>query len=228
MKKAKTSKTKRIHYLFILDESGSMAALREETINAVNTQLEEIKKASRKNDIETLATVLCFDSGNGTRYNFLCKNHNVGKVAVITKEQYKPNGMTPLFDAIGKGIDTVLSYLEAGSDDEKVLVNIFTDGQENSSKEYSHAAITQRIKELSKDGKWLFTFIGCGDITAVKQFSVSIGIDFSNVANYDGTKAGFQNVMRGMSCATTAFYASTAAGLDNSKDFFGKAKDETK
>ena len=60
----------------------------------------------------------------------------------MTTDEYDPMGMTALLDAIGITIDSVGKRLSETPEDErpeKVIIAITTDGEENSSREYTKA-----------------------------------------------------------------------------------------
>lgn len=215
-------KKTKIHYLFILDESGSMQAVHDETINSVNEQLAIIRKTAKKTKSQISTTIMGFDAGpEGTRYNYIMRDVPVSRLKNITKEQYKPSGYTPLYDAIFMGTTELMNYPACGG--EKVLVNIFTDGQENSSKIHTISSVRARIEFLTAQG-WVFSFMGTGTLDTVKAFSCQIGIHFSNTAAYSGNSEDYKNSMTCMNSATQNFIMRASAGLDTSKDFYGTSK----
>ena len=55
--------------------------------------------------------------------------------------EYSCAGMTPLYDAAGRGIG-VLDEGTAGKDAAKAILVVVTDGMENDSKEFNDAKIT--------------------------------------------------------------------------------------
>ena len=57
---------------------------------------------------------------------------------------YRPGGGTPLYDAIGKGISKVNAQIEDG---DHVLVTIITDGEENSSEEWTLKMVRSMIEK---------------------------------------------------------------------------------
>lgn len=102
-----------------------------------------------------------------------------GNWTEVTDDEVSPRGMTPLFDAINRTI----SLAERDNPDKAVIV-IMTDGQENSSKEVTHAGAKAALDRAEKRG-WEVVFLGAefanfGDADAVgvssnKQMAVSAG-----------------------------------------------------
>ena len=118
-------KTKRVHNLIIVDESGSMEVIRKQAFVGMNETLQTVRKMQEKfPDQEQFVTLLTFDTGHTTW-------HYDNLPAVQTKDldwkAYRPGGGTPLYDAIGKGISKTNAQIEDG---DHVLVTIITDGEE--------------------------------------------------------------------------------------------------
>ncbi len=77
-------------------------------------------------------------------------------------DNYRPDHMTPLYDAVG----TTLAATEGRvtGDKDGVIFTVMTDGMENASKEYGLEQIVAMIERLKKRG-WKFMFLGA-DIDA--------------------------------------------------------------
>ena len=67
---------------------------------------------------------------------------------------------------------------------------IITDGQENSSKEYSKAQIKKKISDKQEKYDWEFIFLGA-NIDAASE-AESIGIQRSNAVKYQNNSEGVQ------------------------------------
>lgn len=132
----------------LLDETGSMQSRRIETIVAVNNYFETLRDEKAK------VTFATFDTGQGV--NFRNINIPAKKLVDLDETTYKPNALTPLYDAIGKMIGEMQSQVEDG---DKVLITIITDGEENSSREFDLTKVRQLISKYEKDG-WAFSYIG--------------------------------------------------------------------
>lgn len=169
-------KNKNTDIVFILDRSGSMAVVEDETIKGYNDFL----KKERKNEGKVLVTTVLFDDC----YEVLYSRENINQVKKLTNQEYYARGCTALMDAIGKTIVTMDKEI---NDDNRVLVVIMTDGLENASKEYNRELVKKMIK---KHKKWEFVFLGA-NIDSYAEGS-SIGIAKSKIANFrqDGKSVG--------------------------------------
>ena len=158
---------------FILDETGSMQSVKSQTISGFNEYIETLQKD--KTFKKAKYTLTKFNSG---KIEIVHAGVEIGKVALLSDATYQPINTTPLYDAIGRTIQSIKSK---GS----VLMVIQTDGQENSSVEFSQRSIFDLITEKKKKG-WTFAFLGA-DMDAYAASS-AIGIARGNTANYTGAK----------------------------------------
>lgn len=178
-------KTK-VFNLIILDESGSMSCIERQALNGLNETLQTIRRAQDKfPEQEQLVSIVPFESGN---IRLLRDKVSIKEVNDLRPDEYNPGACTPLFDAIGFGINSIRKQV---TDDDSVLVTIITDGEENSSQEYSGKAIATIIDELKKKG-WMFTYIGANQ----DAVSVAMTINITNALNFvqddEGTKEMFE------------------------------------
>jgi len=164
----------------ILDRSGSMSSIMNDSIGGFNTFLKQQKELPDKATI----TVALFDD----KYELLYDNVDIKKTKDITSKEWYPRGVTALYDAIGKTINNVkANHNELGVEaPAKVLVCIVTDGYENASKEYKLNDIEKLIKKCEKDD-WNFMYLAANqDAFAVgKSFGVSAGNTYNYTADKD-------------------------------------------
>lgn len=202
-----------IHALTIIDKSGSMMSFRSRTIEGINSNIATLKKEVDENT-EILNTTLQFSSignnwhslSNDKELNFVFTRIGcpVGSVEDITEKDYSPAGGTPLLDAIGLGIEKIKEFHgdKLRDDNISVIVTIITDGEENSSTLYNRSEIKKMIEHFEADGKWTFTFIGCGSFENVSNTSAQLGINCSNTIAYDASEEG---TCQAFACASTSY-----------------------
>ena len=160
-----------VYNVIILDKSGSMTSIAREAIDGVNETIGSIKSAQEKNpDQRHLVTLVAFC---GCEQKVIYDNVPVDQANLLTDRDYRPCCMTPLYDAIGSTI-TRVHALKSHVEDSLSLVTIITDGYENSSREFSLAAIRSLIESYKEQG-WQFTYIGADH--DVEQVSFSLHID---------------------------------------------------
>lgn len=195
---------------FILDKSGSMGSVREATISGFNEYVGTLKRDGKSHYEFTLTL---FD----TEVTMPVKGASIKKVPDLVASEYVPDGMTALYDAVCRTIKKVKAYKG-----DKVLCVIMTDGQENSSKEYTQDTMKALIKEKEKEGNWTFVFLGANQdsYANAQQF----GMKTMNVSNYNATPDGIKKAMRSVASNTVAYAAS--AGL-STQEFFTRDDQES-
>lgn len=208
--KSKKSTTVTVHVADVLDASGSMNGEKfNAALSGINIGIANLK--SDTNPIEYTYT-LCDFSDSVLFPQLLKPIIDVRKVSGATR------GSTALFDAIGK---TVEKISEAVGPNDKVLINIYTDGQENASRTFRAGQISNIIEDLSSKG-WTFTFIGTDADVAYAQSMLKF--DSSNTLVYDGTATGLEASMIKTNSARVNYSNKVSKGEDVSKGFFKDIK----
>lgn len=231
--KAKKPSKKVINYtssqiFFILDMSGSMHSVWEDTIGGFNAFLEEQKVCT----IPTTLTLVLFDD----QYDVLYNNVPINQVEPLTRQTYRPRGSTALYDAIGKTI----AFNRDETEGQKTVLSILTDGAENGSKEYNHTSVKQMIEEV-QNKNWEVLFVGANIDAAV--VGGGMGVHLSKTASFHASGKGVQDVMksaayasnvsRGMSYdwmeasgAAATYSAGAASGLNMNNVYASVSKGE--
>jgi uncharacterized protein YegL len=163
--------------VFILDKSGSMDGLEADTIGGYNSVLSKQKDEEG----ECIITTVLFDN----HYELLHDRIDIRAVKPITRAEYFVGGSTALLDAIGITVNKISSAQEHTDEDyraEKVMFVIVTDGEENSSREFSSEKVKALIERKKAESGWEFIFLGA-NIDAVST-ARSFGIAPSRAANY--------------------------------------------
>jgi uncharacterized protein YegL len=215
-------KNKKTIYHFVVDQSGSMSGSEGPTIEGFNSQIKTLQQLKAEfPDNEYVVSVTFFED----EVMDLIKFAPIEEINMLTRESYKPGGLTALLDGIGKSIDAIrLKYdQEIQNDEASVVVVILTDGGENASKCYTRYVIGEKIKELDATGKWTFSFLGAG-LDAV-QVSHNMNIRRENIMSYD--KSNMSGLMGDMSASIRAYEHEKSAG-NLKKDLFDIFEDKDK
>lgn len=171
-------KTK-IFNLIILDESGSMQCIKTAAVNSVNETIQTIRAAEKKHeDQEHYVSFVTFNNDVKT----ICDCVPVADVRELSEENYSPDCCTALYDAMGMSVNALRKKI--GKED-KVLVTVVTDGEENASREYSGKAVKSLIDEMKSAG-WVFAYIGANHDVEAAAGDISI----TNVMRFETTTAG--------------------------------------
>ncbi len=191
-------KKNKAELVFIVDRSGSMEGIASDMQGSIKSVLSDQKK-DYKGEINV--TFVRFDS----KYEEMFSGTPIKD---ISEDDLKisPRGSTALLDAMGQTFSTFKTrFLETDKKDrpERVLFLIITDGQENSSKEYTRDKVFDTIKTLEKDYNWGFSFIGANQ-DAIKEGG-NLGVRSGMSLTYGANAVGVQNMTRSVSDFTTCY-----------------------
>ena len=178
--------------VFILDKSGSMGGLETDTIGGYNSMLAKQQEVEGECHI----TTVLFDNN----YELLHDRIDIKAVSPISEKEYQVGGSTALLDAIGRTIHKISNAQKHTADDyraEKVMFVIITDGEENSSREYSAERIKAQIERQKEKYGWEFVFLGA-NIDAIETAG-RFGISADRAQNYHSDSEGIELNFRVMS-----------------------------
>lgn len=192
------SKKNLTELVFILDKSGSMGGLVDDTIGGYNAMLEKQQAVEG----ECRITTALFDH----TYELLHDRLDLKAVRPITTSEYCVGGSTALLDAIGITIHKIVNIQKHTAEEyraEKVIFIIITDGQENASRSYSSGMIKEQIECQKTKYGWEFIFLGA-NIDAVHTAS-TFGIGADRAADYLADSEGVSLHYATMSGAIAEF-----------------------
>ena len=187
--------------VFILDQSGSMSGLEDDTIGGFNAMIQKQKAEPG----EAFVSTVLFDNESIVLHDRV----DIQRVAPMTREDYWVRGCTALLDAVGGAIHhigNVHKYAREEDRPEKTLFVITTDGMENASRKYSYGRLKGMIERQKEKYGWEFIFLGA-NIDAAKE-AARFGIGADHAANYHadtlGTAVIYEAVNEAVCCARSA------------------------
>ena len=189
---------KRIY--FLLDETGSMGAVTEQSIAGFNQYV--------KDQVGPRGVRMSLITFNSLAIKTQFSDTKPKDVKPLTLADYRPDHTTPLYDAMLYAID--LAKSEQQAKDEVVIV-VLTDGQENASvKCRDLRTVSDAIIERQKAG-WLFVYMGANqDAWAVGG---SLGIPKGMTLTYDAARP--EEAFRQASIGTRAYLSGNEAVTTN-------------
>jgi uncharacterized protein YegL len=165
------------HLVLVVDRSGSMQAVEADMNGGIRKFIEEQAAVPKRTTLSV--------------YQFDTEHDEVRAFAPLTSDvlagwSLVPRGGTALLDAVGTAITRTGEKLEAmpeGQRPGEVVVEIVTDGHENSSREYTLPQIREMITRQREQYQWVFMFLGADqDAFAAGDL---MGVPIANVGNYN-------------------------------------------
>jgi uncharacterized protein YegL len=184
--------------VFIIDKSGSMSGLESDTIGGFNSNIDKQLETGEN----VLVTTVLFD----TNFSTLHDRINISKVEKMTRKDYCPGGGTALCDAVGNTVNRIKyaqQYLKEEERPNKTMFVIITDGQENSSREFSSSKVKQLITEQKQKYDWEFLFLGA-NMDAVETAN-TYGIDADRAVTYMSDIVGTTTAWNALGAITSGF-----------------------
>jgi len=175
----------RTHICMILDRTGSMESIKQDTIGGFNSYV----AAQKSLPTPATFTLVQFDSQDP--FEVIHKFTDIQMVPDLTGQTYMPRASTPLYDAVGRGINDLkasLGTLPEALRPKKIVMVIVTDGQENASREFTGAQVRKMI----------------ADASAISDSS-SLNIDASNAAFFKKSTAGSSEMWERVANRSVAF-----------------------
>lgn len=188
------------HITVILDRTGSMESIRDDTIGGFNTFL---VKQKAEPGAATL-TLVQFDSQDP--YEVIHRFKPIEDIPQLSRETYVPRASTPLLDALGHGINDLEKALYDIKEEDrpvKVVFVVVTDGQENSSREFRKDQIEKMIKEKTDKLDWQFIFLSA-DLAAIAD-AMSFGIHADKALLFGKNSKGVVGAFESLSERTSDF-----------------------
>ncbi len=188
----------KLHKVVILDGSGSMQG---DKYNNAELGVKQDYEACKKEFSDYLLVEF--------------SNYNTSVLYDFTKPlKFKPSyGGTALYDTIVQVFTTLLNTPE----DEKVLVQIFTDGEDLHSMPQSKSQAKKLIEQFNAKG-WTVTFVGTKD--DVEDIQMNLSIDSTNTLVHDNTAKGVKMSFETYTIATSTFTKNVAEGKETTRGFF--------
>jgi Mg-chelatase subunit ChlD len=195
---------KKVFVTFVLDETGSMQVCKKETIDGYNEYVKKLAQEHRN----VRFTLTQF---NANKLQVVHDAVKIGTVPEMTGETYRPDDLTPLYDAIA----TTIRRTEKKAEKDAVLFIVMTDGEENASKEHDFKSVQALIEEK---GDWTFVYLGANqDAWAV---GTKMGIAAGNTMSYAQSKTG--QTMSAMTQASCRFVTQAVESDDYKTKSFWK------
>lgn len=190
--------TDQFKIVVILDESGSMEGIRDDMIKSLNDLILEQKQIKER---PCRFTLVKFNDS----VHRIIRNKDLREIRPLTREDYRPDRCTALYDAIG---DTV-NWFRYERD---VLLVIITDGHENASKKYNLTDVKKMLEEKKDYCGWSYIYLS-DDLSKARQ-GTSLGCNVSNYStNCVREQAAFGSYISNDICGAVSQFRKKGANI---------------
>ena len=180
---------------FVLDSSGSMSKIREDTIGGFNTFLTD------QRDEPGRAAVTLYEFSDSVSRVYHGKP--LGDAPDLDEETYTPGGRTALHDAITTAVTETDAHIEkqpATVQPDTVVVVVLTDGKENAS-ETPRDRVRELVEQYRQDHDWEFLFIGANQdaVLTATRMGIEAEKSLDMAHSGEGTQAAYESTSRNIS-----------------------------
>lgn len=200
------------------DHSGSMATLARAAARTYNNEIASIKESATAGNQDVIVSVVkCGHGRQGTVHREIV-NSNITTLQPLQESAYQAEAnSTPLFDSVGELIDILSAVPDVNDPEVAFLVNIITDGEENSSRQWSGSSLAAKIKQLQATDRWTFVFrVPRGYARRLAQ----MGIPEGNILEWDQTQRGVELASRHTQAAYGEYFKQRSVGTTAVKNFY--------
>lgn len=174
-----------IDMTLLLDSSGSMQSIKADMEGALANLLTEQKQFD-----DVVVSFYYFNSPGNYHEVFVAKPIND-----VDNIVFNPEGMTALIDAWCITIDKTgkrLAKMNEKDRPSKVLFVVITDGEENSSKEFTKKQLEERIKKQEEQYNWKFQYLGANQVAS--EVAYNYGMRRGRTSSYDSSSSGIKEM----------------------------------
>jgi hypothetical protein len=162
----------------VLDRSGSMQSIRDDTIGGFDAFISEQRRLPGRCTV----SLVQFDNV----YEEVYTGRDLADVPSLT---LAPRGSTAMLDAIGRAVNATGARLAAMPEDRRpgtVIVGIMTDGLENASREFTYPMVKAVIEHQEQVYGWTFMYMGANQDAI--EVGASLGVARDRSLTYAGPK----------------------------------------
>jgi hypothetical protein len=193
-----------VEIVIVLDRSGSMECCRDATISGFN----EFLQAQRVAGVSGFVSLYQFDD----IYEVVYEGKSLSEAPRLSRETFVPRGYTALYDAMASTLRTMQQRITGNN---RVVFVTVTDGGENHSKEFKHAAQVKELVEKARSRGWECVFIGANQDAILT--ANTFGINQANAMTYTANTVGTTKAFRSLSTATANYSTGVAASVSFSQ-----------
>lgn len=211
------------HIAVLLDNSGSMSTILDDTIGGYNTFLKTQKEVPG----ECTYTLANFknngnyaSSGITTSMKLVYDSVKLNDIPELNTTTFRPETNTPLYDTLCELIDhtgKILNDISEENKPEKVIFVVITDGQENASVKFEYIDVENRIRKQTDVYKWEFIYLGANQ--DAMKVGTHLGFSFAKSASYATDSKSIYDTYSTVGIKLASYRSSNAVDAARCLDF---------
>lgn len=207
--------------VFVLDRSGSMSGLEQDTIGGFNSMLQKQKTETG----DAVVSTVLFDH----ECQVIHDRVPIKKVEPMTAQQYFTRGSTALLDALGGAIHHIANVHKYAREEDRPAKTIFiitTDGFENASRRYTAEKVRSMVKHEQEKYGWEFLFLGANidAITVARDYGIAADRAVRYECDERGTELNFDTITTVLSSVRRREVISPGWKAEIEKDYKNRGK----
>lgn len=202
----KPVKNNKFDLIIVLDRSGSMSSIKNETVASLNAQISKFKEECLNSHLEGNLSIVTFNE----YITWDMVETSLNKAQDIDSGSYVPAGNTALYDAIGQAILSSAPKLAS-----RKMILVITDGQENQSRFQSRDNIESMLSKLDEST----TIAACVPPNS-KYMMVSLGIPEGNVTEWEASAKGVVELTSSVTRGTSSLFRAYNSGATQTASYF--------
>jgi uncharacterized protein YegL len=179
-----------------------MESIAQQAITTYNEQVQTARARAKDFDISVTLVTFNYD------INFTRFAEPIDGVKDLTTDEYRPNGGTPLNDAVAITIEKIKEWVEKQNEKVDVLVCIISDGEENQSKKYpgvGNKELAEIVQTMQQKHGWTFSYAGTDDFD-LSKIAKSMNIPVGNVQSFARSVQGTMKFAHAHNAASRNYY----------------------
>lgn len=184
----------------VIDESSSMSPYQDAVIKAYNDDFLKPVQGAKNAESILVSTWIFADAGDPAKMVRLLHSYTpVKDCPKLTKRDYNPNGMTPLYKAAHNAMTGIMDYgntlLNSGTRVKRIVI-VLSDGEENASRGFSSSQIKKISSGLLKTESCVLAYVFFGEEKEGDRWAADIGFPAQHRLTEDVRTQGDKAIRR--------------------------------
>lgn len=211
----------------VRDHSASMRAIASAAAKDYNGLVSSFKQNAIEFNQDVIVSVAECGYGSTRNARLVVNGSSITGINTIEPQSYEANGYgTPLYDSVGLLIESFQKLPYANDPNTAFLLLIVTDGEENSSANWSAFNLANKIKELQATDRWTFTFrVPRG---YARNLVRSLNLYNGNIEEWETSVRGMEQSSTSTNVAVSSYFTARSTGKTATKSFYADIKNLSK